>query len=220
MSDTTTTSSFVIEVTAQNFQQDVIERSHSVPVVIDFWATWCGPCRMLGPVLEKLAQEYDGKFVLAKIDTDTESELARQFGVRSIPAVFGVRDGKAVDGFVGVQPESVIRAWIDRLLPTPAETLAAEASSLEQSDPQAAEEKYSAAVAIDPELIASTDRAGANRHGTRSARGGPGTDPRAGAPRFSRARSREDQGRADAPAPGRTGRQRRGRTRGPGRQSR
>jgi len=127
MSDTTTTSSFVIEVTAQNFQQDVIERSHSVPVVIDFWATWCGPCRMLGPVLEKLAREYDGTFRLAKVDTDAESELALQFGVRSIPAVFAVRDGKAVDGFVGVQPESVIRTWIDRLLPTPAETLAAQA---------------------------------------------------------------------------------------------
>ncbi len=152
MSDTTTTSSFAIEVTAQNFQQDVIERSHSVPVVIDFWATWCGPCRMLGPVLEKLAQEYDGKFLLAKIDTDTESEVALQFGVRSIPAVFAVRDGKAVDGFVGVQSESVIRKWIDRLLPTPAETLAAQARLLERSDPKAAEEKYSAAAALDPEL--------------------------------------------------------------------
>jgi putative thioredoxin len=152
MSDTTTTSSFAIEVTAQDFQQDVIERSHSIPVVIDFWATWCGPCRMLGPVLEKLAQEYDGKFLLAKINTDTESEVALQFGVRSIPAVFAVRDGKAVDGFVGVQPESVIRTWIDRLLPTPAETLAAQDRLLEQSDPKAAEEKYSAAIATDPTL--------------------------------------------------------------------
>ena len=145
-------SPLVIEVTAKTFQQDVIERSHSVPVVIDFWATWCGPCRMLGPVLEKLAQEYDGKFLLAKVDTDAESELANQFGVRSIPAVFAVRNGTAVDGFVGVQPESVIRTWIDRLLPTAAETLAAQARSLERSDPKAAEGKYSEAIAIDPEL--------------------------------------------------------------------
>ena len=141
MSDLITTSSFVIEVTAKNFQEDVIDRSNSVPVVIDFWATWCGPCRMLGPVLEKLAGEYDGKFVLAKIDTDSESELALQFGVRSIPAVFAVRGGQAVDGFVGVQPEAVIRAWIDRLLPTPAETLAAAASLLERTDPKTARRK-------------------------------------------------------------------------------
>ena len=152
MSDTTTTSSFVIEVTAQNFQQDVIERSHSVPVVIDFWATWCGPCRMLGPVLEKLAREYDGKFLLAKVDTDTRVRAGPSIWRAVDPGGLWVRDGKAVDGFVGVQPESVIRTWIDRLLPTPAETLAAEARSLEQSDPQAAEEKYQAALAIDPEL--------------------------------------------------------------------
>jgi putative thioredoxin len=154
MSDTTATSSFVIEATAKNFQQDVIEPSYSVPVVIDFWATWCGPCQMLGPILEKLAREYAGKFLLAKVDTDTESEVAHQFGVRSIPAVFGVRDGKAFDGFVGVQPESVIRAWIDRLLPTEAEKIAALARSMEQSDPSAAEAKYSEALAIDPELAA------------------------------------------------------------------
>jgi putative thioredoxin len=152
MSETPSPSSLIINVTAQNFQQDVIERSDSVPVVIDFWATWCGPCLLLGPVLEKLAREYDGKFVLAKVDTDTESELALQFGVRSIPAVFAVRDRKAVDGFVGVQPEPVIRNWIDRLIPTPAETLASLARSLEHSDPQAAEEKYKAALALQPEL--------------------------------------------------------------------
>ncbi len=152
MSETQATSSPVINVTAQNFERDVIERSLSVPVVIDFWATWCGPCRMLGPVLEKLASEYNGKFVLAKIDTDTESELALQFGVRSIPAVFAVRDGKAIDGFIGVQPESMIRTWIDGMLPTPAETLTADARQVEQSDPRSAEEKYKAALALEPEL--------------------------------------------------------------------
>jgi putative thioredoxin len=154
MSDTTTSSSFVIDATATNFEKDVIERSHSIPVVIDFWASWCGPCLALGPVLEKLAREYDGKFLLAKVNTDKETELAHQFGVRSIPAVFGVRDGKPVDAFVGVQPESVIRTWLDRLMPTPAETLAAEAGLLERSDPRAAEEKYSAALALDHDLTA------------------------------------------------------------------
>ena len=134
MSDITTSSSFVFDATAENFQQDVIERSHSVPIVMDFWASWCGPCLALGPILEKLAREYDGKFLLAKVNTDKETELALQFGVRSIPAVFGVRDGKPIDAFVGVQPESAIKSWLDRLMPTPAETLAAEAAKLERSD--------------------------------------------------------------------------------------
>jgi len=148
----TTTTSFMIEATGRNFQQDVIERSRTVPVVVDFWATWCAPCRMLSPVLEKLAREYDGRFVLAKVESDREPELSAQFGVRSIPAVFGVRDGRAIDAFVGVQPESMIRAWLDRLLPTPAETLAADARSLEMTDPQAAEAKYKAALALDRDL--------------------------------------------------------------------
>jgi putative thioredoxin len=154
MSDTTMSSPFVIDATAKNFQQDVIEQSHSIPVVMDFWASWCGPCLALGPVLEKLAREYDGKFLLAKVNTDKETELALQFGVRSIPAVFGVRDGKPVDAFVGVQPESVIRSWLDRLMPTPAEALAAEAAQLEHSNPRTAEEKYSAALALDSDLAA------------------------------------------------------------------
>ena len=101
MSDTNPTSVFLIEPTRETFEADVIERSRSVPVVIDFWAPWCGPCLRLGPLLEKLAQDYEGKFVLAKINTEREPQLAAQFGVRSIPAVFGVRDGKAVDGFLG-----------------------------------------------------------------------------------------------------------------------
>jgi putative thioredoxin len=144
----------VINVTRSNFQLEVIERSRTVPVVVDFWATWCGPCRLLGPVLEKLAQEYAGRFVLAKVESDREPELSAEFGVRSIPAVFGVRDGKAIDGFIGVQPEAVIRIWLDRLLPTPADMIAAEAGALEMTDPQAAEAKYNSALSLDGELPA------------------------------------------------------------------
>jgi putative thioredoxin len=147
-------SSHVLDVTSATFNQDVIERSATVPVVVDFWATWCGPCRMLSPVLEKLAREYDGKFLLAKVDIDAHPDVAASFGVRSIPAVFGVRDGKAVDAFVGVQPEAMIRSWIDRLLPTEAEVLVAEATRLESTDPRAAEAKYSRALALQADLPA------------------------------------------------------------------
>jgi putative thioredoxin len=157
MSDPTPTSSHtpvVIEVTAESFEKEVIERSRSVPVVIDFWAPWCPPCKLLGPVLDKLAHEYAGRFMLAKVDTDRYPELALPFGVRSIPAVFGLRDGKLVDSFVGVQPEHTIRAWIDGLLPTRAESLASEARALEPSDPAVAEAKYSEALALDPDLLA------------------------------------------------------------------
>src|SRR5579875_3778473 len=153
MSDPTTSSAWVIEATSQNFEREVIERSAEVPVVIDFWAEWCGPCRMLGPVLERLAGEYGGQFVLAKVDTEREPGLAAEFGVRSIPAVFAVRGGRAVDAFVGVQPEAAIRAWIDRLLPTPAERVAAEGRRLEASDPRAAEARYNTALSLDPDII-------------------------------------------------------------------
>src|ERR687894_1369386 len=127
-----------IEATPETFERDAIERSREVPVLVDFWAEWCAPCRQLGPILEKLAGEYAGKFVLVKADTEALPDVATSFGVRSIPAVFALKDGQVVDGFVGAQPESVIRAFIDRLMPTPAEGLAAEAARLESTDPEAA----------------------------------------------------------------------------------
>jgi putative thioredoxin len=144
--------SHVIDVGSETFVREIIERSSTVLVVVDFWAEWCGPCKMLGPVLEKLAHEYGGKFVLARVDIDRNPEVASQFGVRSIPAVFGVRGGAVADAFVGVQPESAIRSWIDRILPTEAESLVAEARALEASDPGAAEAKYSQALALHKDL--------------------------------------------------------------------
>jgi putative thioredoxin len=145
-------SPYILDATSESFEADVIERSRTAPVVVDFWAAWCGPCKMLGPVLEKLAVEYDGKFTLVKVDVDKAGDVASSFGVRSIPAVFGVRDGQVLDAFAGVQPESVIRQWIDRLLPTPAESLATQARALEEADPGAAEAKYAEALALVPDL--------------------------------------------------------------------
>lgn len=144
----------VIEATSETFENEVIAKSHEVPVVVDFWAEWCGPCRMLGPVLERLAEEYAGKFLLVKANTEELPDVAAGFGVRSIPAVFCLRDGKVVDMFVGVLPETAIRTWIDRLLPTAAETKVASAAVLIAANPKAAEAAYREALALDPLLVA------------------------------------------------------------------
>jgi putative thioredoxin len=149
-----TQSSWIIEATAENFAAEVLERSKQTLVVVDFWATWCQPCRLLAPILEKLAVEYEGKFVLVKADTDKLGDIAGGFGVQSIPAVFAVRDANMVDQFVGVLPEPELRAWLDRLLPSEAETLIAEAQALAAEDPAAAEAKYRAVLQLAPQEAA------------------------------------------------------------------
>ncbi|WP_165249379.1 tetratricopeptide repeat protein [Paludisphaera soli] len=145
-------SPYILDATTESFAVDVVERSRATPVVVDVWATWCGPCKMLGPVLEKLAREYDGRFVLVKVDSDRSPEIAANLRVRSIPTVFGIRDGQILDSFAGVQSESFLRQWLDRLLPSKAETLASEARALESSDPEAAGAKFAEALALDPDL--------------------------------------------------------------------
>ena len=123
-------SDHAIDVGSANFQQVVLEGSKRAPVIIDFWAPWCGPCRVLTPILEKLAREYAGKFTLAKINSDENQELAAEFGVRGIPAVKAVVDGQLVDEFTGALPESQVRAFIERVIPSPAEVTRRQAQPL------------------------------------------------------------------------------------------
>ena len=146
MSATTT---WIVQTTDATFDQDVLQRSRTVPVVVDFWAEWCRPCHLLAPMLERIAARFAGRFVLVKANTDQTQAAASQFRVQGIPAVFGFRDGELSDSFVGVPPESQIELWIEQLLPTEAEQHSAEANKVVQIDPQAAEQEYRKALELD-----------------------------------------------------------------------
>ncbi len=139
------------DVTLQNFEADVMHASHQTPVLVDFWAPWCGPCRTLGPMLEKLEAEAGGQWKLVKVNVDENQELAAHFGVRSIPHVVAIAEGKAVDQFVGVLPESGLREFLARLTPAPAELALREALALAaEGNHDGARAAFLAALEADP----------------------------------------------------------------------
>ncbi len=145
------------DVTLQNFETEVIDASRQMPVLVDFWAPWCGPCRTLGPMLERLEAEADGQWKLVKVNVDENQELAAHFGVRSIPHVVAIADGQAVDQFIGVLPESGLREFLGRLAPGQAQAGSPLAQALELAaagNRDGAETLFADAIAADPEADA------------------------------------------------------------------
>ena len=145
-------SASVIDVTDADFMERVVDESKRRPVLVDFWADWCGPCKQLSPVLERLAQEKGGRFLLAKMDVDRNQYTAAQFRVQSIPNVWAFVDGRPIDQFIGALPEQAVRQFIDRLLPTEADLEAAQASrAVESGDVEAAEGGFRDVLREDPD---------------------------------------------------------------------
>jgi len=148
-------SEYVINTGASTFEQDVLRASNRGPVLVDFWASWCAPCRSIAPVLEELAAAFGGALIVAKVDTDAEQELAAQYAIRSLPTMMLFRDGKPVEQIIGAQPGTVIRAAVEKHLPRPGDPLVAAATALIRADElDAAAAKLREALALDPQNYA------------------------------------------------------------------
>ncbi len=141
----------VFDATTETFEADVLQKSLETPVLVDFWATWCGPCKTLGPILEKLAGEYNGAFVLAKVDVDREQQIAAAFQIRSVPTVFLVKGGQLVDGFPGALPEGQLREFLKAHGIEPAEATETAPADAAPVDPQARVQQLREAIAAEPE---------------------------------------------------------------------
>lgn len=146
------------DVTTATFAKEVLEASRDLPVIVDFWAPWCGPCKQLTPIIEKVVQSYGGKVRLAKINIDEHPGLATQLRVQSVPTVYAFRDGRPLDGFMGAQPEKAVRAFVDRLLGAEAEAyiaavLQSAEEALAEGDLQSAAEIYAAILQEDRENV-------------------------------------------------------------------
>jgi putative thioredoxin len=163
-----------MDVATPDFEREVLEASKTLPVVVDFWAPWCGPCRSLTPILEKVAREFAGKVKLVKVNSDENQELSAAFNIRSIPNVIAFKDGRAVSQFMGALPEPQVRAFFDKLLPSASELALARAEALlAEAKPDAAEAEL-ARVKFDPDLEARIEAVKQGIAYARAGKSGPG----------------------------------------------
>lgn len=143
-------SAWIKDSKTATFEADVIQKSFEIPVVVDFWAPWCQPCKQLAPVLEKLANEYAGKFLLVKVNIEAEQQIAQAFQIQSIPLVVAFREGQLVNEFAGVLPEPQLRQWLETFLPSAAQMAMMAGMKLEETDAAGAEAKYREALNLEP----------------------------------------------------------------------